>query len=128
MGKITRRVFLGSAALAGGGALFGFFATPNRLSLHPGSQKESTWLATWVSVNPDNSITVYVPHAEMGQGTHTALPMMLAEELEADWSKVKIQQAPAEAVFAVGDVIKGFLAEELEVPPVICMFIRPAIL
>ena len=119
VGKLTRRTFLVSGALLGGGALFGFIATPNRLSLRANSDEQANWLTTWVSIAADNTITVLVPHAEMGQGTHTALPMMLAEEMEADWALVRMQQAPAEAVYAVGDVIKGFIAGDLDVPTVL---------
>jgi isoquinoline 1-oxidoreductase subunit beta len=118
MGKLTRRTFLVSGAVLGGGALFGFIATPNRLALRAPATEQNAWMATWVSIAPDNTITVLVPHAEMGQGTHTALPMMLAEELEADWSKVQMQQAPAESIYAVGDMIKGFIASGLNVPSV----------
>ena len=119
MGKLTRRTFLVSGAIVGGGALFGFIAAPNRLGIRATSGKDTAWLATWVSIAEDNSITILVPHAEMGQGTHTALPMMLAEELEADWSLVRMQQAPAESIYAVGDVIKGFIADGLDVPAVL---------
>ncbi|NKB36749.1 MAG: molybdopterin-dependent oxidoreductase [Gammaproteobacteria bacterium] len=119
MGKLTRRAFMLSGAVLGGGALFGFIASPNRLSLHPFANDEDAWLATWVRINKDNSITVFVPHAEMGQGAHTALPMMLAEEMEADWSLVNMEQAPAESVFAVGDMIKGFVADDLEPPAIL---------
>ncbi len=118
MGKLTRRTFLISSAVLGGGALFGFIATPNRLGIRAGATQENTWLATWVSIASDNTVTIWVPHAEMGQGIQTALPMMLAEELEADWSLVRMQQAPAEAIYAVGDVIRGFIAGGLEVPGV----------
>ncbi len=48
----------------------------------------------WVTIGTDNSITLMVPTAEMGQGTLTALPLILAEELDADWSKVKTEFAP----------------------------------
>jgi isoquinoline 1-oxidoreductase subunit beta len=119
MGKLTRRAFLVSGAVLGGGALFGFIATPNRLGIRATSTPQEAWLATWVNIGADNSITILVPHAEMGQGTHTALPMMLAEELEADWSLVRMQQAPADAIYAVGDVVKGFIAADLEVPGVL---------
>ena len=118
MGKLTRRTFLVSGAVLGGGALFGFIATPNRLGIRTHSSGQEAWLATWVNIAADNKITVLVPHAEMGQGTHTALPMMLADELEADWSLVQMKQAPAESIYAVGDVIKGFLAADMKVPSV----------
>lgn len=48
----------------------------------------------WVTIGTDSTITLMVPTAEMGQGTLTALPLILAEELDADWSKVKTEFAP----------------------------------
>jgi isoquinoline 1-oxidoreductase beta subunit len=48
----------------------------------------------WVTIGVDNSITILQPAAEMGQGVMTSLPMILAEELDADWSKVKVEFAP----------------------------------
>src|SRR3954452_15967403 len=51
----------------------------------------------WVRIAPDGTITVLTAGAEMGQGSMTALPLILAEELDADWSRVKIEWCPAEA-------------------------------
>ena len=48
----------------------------------------------WVNIATDNTITIFAPTAEMGQGTLTTLPLILAEELDADWSKVKVEIAP----------------------------------
>ena len=48
----------------------------------------------WVNIASDNTITILAPTAEMGQGTLTTLPLILAEELDADWSKVKVEIAP----------------------------------
>lgn len=48
---------------------------------------------TWVTVNTDNTITILAAASEMGQGVKTTLPLIFAEELDADWSKVKIEQA-----------------------------------
>jgi isoquinoline 1-oxidoreductase subunit beta len=48
----------------------------------------------WVTIGADNSITIMVPAAEMGQGVQTSLPLIVAEELDADWSKVKTEFAP----------------------------------
>jgi isoquinoline 1-oxidoreductase subunit beta len=48
----------------------------------------------WVTIRPDDTITVMVNQSEMGQGIATALPMIVVEELAADWSKVKFEIAP----------------------------------
>ena len=46
---------------------------------------QNSW-TTWILITPDNLVTVLVPHCEMGQGSQTALAMMAAEELNADWN------------------------------------------
>src|SRR5256884_5956969 len=51
-------------------------------------------LNAWVTIGADNTITILCPAAEMGQGVLTSLPLILAEELDADWSKVKCELAP----------------------------------
>ena len=51
----------------------------------------------WVTIGSDNMATIYSAASEMGQGTMTALPMLLAEDMELDWSRVKVVQAPADA-------------------------------
>lgn len=116
MGKLTRRAFLASGGVLGGGLILGYFATPDRLSLHGDSSPGSRFLATWLRITPVSEIIVLVPHAEMGQGVHTALPMMLAEELDADWSQVRVEQAPAEGVYAAGDLVRGFGFGDAAIP------------
>jgi isoquinoline 1-oxidoreductase beta subunit len=55
---------------------------------------ESAKMNAWVTIGADDIVTVMMPVSEMGQGTLTALPLILAEELDADWSKVKAEYAP----------------------------------
>jgi isoquinoline 1-oxidoreductase beta subunit len=56
-----------------------------------------TQITPWVRIAPDGTITIFSAGAEMGQGSMTSLPLIIAEELDADWSKVKIEWAPADA-------------------------------
>jgi len=62
----------------------------------PGSGASATKFApnAFVRIAPDGSVTVIVARSELGQGVYTALPMLVAEELDADWSKVHVQSAP----------------------------------
>src|SRR2546430_9931531 len=53
----------------------------------------------WLRIGTDDSVLVMVDRSEMGQGVATSLPMLLAEELEADWSKIKIEFAPADKAY-----------------------------
>ena len=112
--KVTRRGFLISTTVVGGGFLLGYAAT--RSSRH--RQANDTlaangqhYLTCWLRIDPNNQVTVYVPHSEMGQGIHTSLAMMAADELDANWELVNAEQAPAMDLFANGDLITGFAAE-----------------
>lgn len=112
--KMNRRRFLLAGTVVGGGAIFGYAAT--RPSRHRRAntelvQDEERYITSFIKIRPDNQITIYVPHSEMGQGIHTALSMMAADELDADWEAVNIEQAPAIDLFANGDLVKGFAAE-----------------
>src|SRR6266478_9847915 len=53
----------------------------------------------FVRIAPDETVTVIANHSEMGQGIYTSVPMLLNEELEADWSKIKVEAAPVDAVY-----------------------------
>ena len=114
MKKISRRRFLITSALVGGGVLIGYSATRpsrHRLANTELAQRGEHYVTSLLKIEADNTVTVYVPHSEMGQGVHTSLSMMAADELDADWELVKIEQAPAIDLFANGDVIKGFASE-----------------
>src|SRR4029077_2902365 len=54
----------------------------------------------FVRVGSDDSVTILLAHSEMGQGIWTSLPMLVAEELDADWSKIKVEHAKAAPVYA----------------------------
>jgi isoquinoline 1-oxidoreductase beta subunit len=112
--KINRRRFLLSSALVGGGVLIGYTAT--RPSRHRRANTElagsgESFVTSLLKIEADNTVTIYVPHSEMGQGVHTSLSMMAADELDADWERVNIEQAPAIDLFANGDLVTGFSGE-----------------
>ncbi len=95
----TRRGFLRSS---GGAALVLGFTMPSagqRLDV-AGAPRVAGALNAYLRIAPDNAITVVCGSAEMGQGVLTAIPMLLAEELDADWSRVGVVQAPADAAYA----------------------------
>ena len=110
MRKWTRRTFIGAGTIAGGGFLLGvagFTFAPGRHSLVSSDAAEKGQLTTWITITPDNLVTILIPHCEMGQGTTTALAMMAAEELEADWSLVRVQEAPALDAYANGYIVRA---------------------
>ena len=112
--KVSRRRFILSSALVGGGVLIGYSATrpsKHRLANNELAKGGEHYVTSFLKIDPDNQVTIYVPHAEMGQGVHTSLAMMAADEMDADWEKVRIEQAPAIDLFANGDLIKGFAGE-----------------
>ncbi|MCE9650041.1 MAG: molybdopterin-dependent oxidoreductase [Parvibaculum sp.] len=115
----TRRQMLVAGGLAGGGLLIGYaFSGPSRHTLaeRAVAGKDEHVFATWLKISPDNTVTVYVPHADMGQGVVTALAMMAAEEMEADWSLVRAETAPAEKAFANENFGQRY-TEGLNIPP-----------
>ena len=122
LGKPTRRQFLiAGGAAAGGALLLGYAASgPSRRTLadNAAAREGERFVTAWLKVAPDNTVTVYVPHADMGQGTITALAMMAAEELDADWSLVRAEQAPAEPAFANESLGNEFVPGD-GVPPML---------
>jgi isoquinoline 1-oxidoreductase beta subunit len=67
------------------------------------------FINNWIKIAKDDTVTVVVPHCDMGTGIFTSLPQMAAEELDADWSKVHIEAAPPEPLFANGALAEGFI-------------------
>ena len=70
----------------------------------------------WLKISPDNTVTAIIPHAEMGQGVHTSLAMMLADELDADWASVTMQEAPAHSEYANYALARGYTLGDTEFP------------
>jgi len=119
MGKWSRRAFITAGVAAGGVVIFGVAIRRGNRSdkvrdLVAGS--DDSVFDIWLKISPDNSVTAIVPHADMGQGTHTALAMMLADELDADWSSIKILEAPGHKEYANYALAKGYVASDVDFP------------
>ena len=99
---VTRREFLAAGGAAGAGLAVWFYLRHGNESHNSGQAFAPN---AYLHIAPDGKITVVVPRSEMGQGVRTALPMILAEELEADWSEIAIEQAGASTLF--GDQTTG---------------------
>jgi isoquinoline 1-oxidoreductase beta subunit len=94
---MERRDFLKASVMASGGLLIGF-RFPGITALASAQQSSTTAFMpnAFVRIGTDERVTVIVNHSEMGQGVYTSLPMLLAEELDADWSKVGFEPAPVD--------------------------------
>ena len=84
--KLDRRSFLAAGAAVGGGFMLGFHLPGRQAAAAPNPE-----INAWIIIKPDDRVLVRVAHSEMGQGSFTALPMLVAEELECDWNKVSAE-------------------------------------
>src|SRR5438105_1346382 len=94
---VSRREFLQTATVAGAGLVIGFHLPA--AGRGPAAVAAPFAPNAWLRIGADESVLVVVDRSEMGQGVTTSLPMLLAEELEADWSKVRIESAPADKAY-----------------------------
>src|SRR5438876_257133 len=94
--KTSRRNFLKLVATSGGGLMLGFswndassMQVIDEITFAAGDVSFNSYL----SISPDDVITIFSPNPELGQNIKTSFPMIVAEELDADWTKVKVVQA-----------------------------------
>lgn len=123
----SRRLLLVGGLAAGGGLAVGFALAPySRLPAQREmlAREGQTVMSGFLRIGLDDLITVIIPHADMGVGNGTALAQMLAEEMDADWSKVRIERAPGELAFANWALGQGFLRGEMEIPAALAGFSR----
>ena len=106
-----RRTFLKAGAAAGGGLVIGFYLPGASRLAEAAEAKAPVRMNTFIRINPDNTVTVFVGQSEMGQGVLTSIPMLIAEELEADWSQIRVEQGLNDQAFVnprwVGFKAKG---------------------
>jgi len=97
----SRREFLKTGALISGGLVIGFVVPgAKRFAVAQPRPGRPFVPNAFLRVGSDDTVTVLLAHSEMGQGIWTALPMLIAEELDADWSKIKVEHADAAPVYA----------------------------
>lgn len=96
--NLSRRSFIKSTALVAGGLVVAFSIPQAKRFMGVANAAEAMPLPApnaFLRIGADDSITVMLAHSEMGQGVWTTLPMLIADELDADWNKVKVEHAPA---------------------------------
>ncbi len=103
----TRRAFLIGTGVVGGALVLGITLAWRRVanaqSFKPPVKEGETAFNAWLKILPDSTVVVQVPRQDMGQGIYTTLAMLVAEELDADWSKVRAEQSQVNPVY--GNVV-----------------------
>src|SRR5260221_5864724 len=99
--NVGRREFLKtSAAITGGLCIAAYIPELGAGARELAAAPPGTFAPNaFLRIAPDDTVTVIVNHSEMRQGVYTSLPMLLNEELEADWSKIKVEAAPVDPVY-----------------------------
>jgi len=92
--NLSRRQFIVGSAAAGGGLALGLGIPFGSVTAQAQAAADPE-LGAWVVIQPDDTVLIRIARAEMGQGTHTGLAQLVAEELECDWSKVRLQPITA---------------------------------
>ena len=103
MGKWTRRAFITTGVVAGGGFAIGVALRPGHRAPELAglvTEEGESLVNVWVKLDQNNVTTVIVPHSEMGQGAQTVLAQMLADEMDADWDLVRFEEAPPSPEYA----------------------------
>jgi isoquinoline 1-oxidoreductase beta subunit len=96
LGVTSRRGFLKAGAVASGGLVLGFMLPGGGRLARAAEGKPAVYAPNaFLRVAPDNTVTVIVNRLEFGQGVHTSLPMVIADELDADWAQMRAELAPA---------------------------------
>ncbi|MFQ5533774.1 MAG: molybdopterin cofactor-binding domain-containing protein [Sphingomonadales bacterium] len=118
--RLTRRQMLITGAAAGGAFVIGFHLPPKD-RVKGEKANSGAQINAFLRIAADDTVTVIVTQSEMGQGILTSLPMLLAEELCADWSKVAVEQAPADTDYASGPQLLIFARSDygVEVPEIL---------
>ena len=96
--SVSRRDFLKTTAVAGGGLVLAV-VLPDGLARSAGAEATTSMPNAWVRIGSDDTITILSARSEMGQGVYTALPTLVAEELEVDLARIKVEIAPVGEIY-----------------------------
>jgi isoquinoline 1-oxidoreductase beta subunit len=98
---VGRRDFIRTGAAIGGGLMVSLYAPPllDGTGGEVAAEGKDFAVNAFVRIGTDESVTVIAAHSEMGQGVYTSLPMLLNEELQADWSKIRVEPAPVDKAY-----------------------------
>lgn len=111
MTPVSRRSFVKVVAGTGAGLLLGIRIDSARAFAGDRGRAEDWTPNAFLRISESGEVTILSPKAEMGQGVFTALPMIVAEELDADWEKVRIEQSPARAPYDTSTGGSGSVAD-----------------
>ena len=107
-GRLSRRTFLSAGAAAGGGLLLSV-DLPTLISGADAADAKAFAPGAFIRVDRSGQVTLIIPQVEMGQGTYTSMPMLIAEELEVDLQQVHVEHAPPDDKL-YGNRLLGFQA------------------
>jgi isoquinoline 1-oxidoreductase beta subunit len=97
---VSRRSFLKNGILVGGGLMLGCYLPHGKHIEEASAESGGTFMPNaFIRIGSDGKVTIIVNKSEMGQGVYTSLPMLVAEELEVDWTKIKVEAAPVDSAY-----------------------------
>jgi isoquinoline 1-oxidoreductase subunit beta len=108
-------MFLVGGATAAGALIVGYALWPSRRLAQANMMAANSgerFVDNWIKIGNDDIVTVVIPHCDMGSGIFTSLAQMAAEELDADWARVRTETAPADRLFANGAMVEGYILDQ----------------
>jgi isoquinoline 1-oxidoreductase beta subunit len=98
--NVSRRNMLKTGMILGGGLVLGIFLPGKDIAMAMAKNKTKVFVPNaFIRIGTDEVVTILVNKSEMGQGVYTSLPMLIAEELEADWTRIQVELAPVEPAY-----------------------------
>jgi isoquinoline 1-oxidoreductase subunit beta len=115
--EVSRRKFIVTTVAAGGGLLLGCRLPALAQGNVSSSEPQDVSFNAWIRISTDDSVTVLLSQSEMGQGVYTSLPMLVADELGADWNSIRVEMGPASRDYVNSLNERAFLGVPITAPP-----------